>query len=148
MECAFTGKLALKISEKMTTNIDSAFGIHAEALALRARRAEVLASNLANTDTPGFKAKDIDFKAVLQQRQAMAVQPLTTEPGHIGGLADSGPSQGGNLYRIPNQPSMDGNTVDPHLEKAAFAENAVQYQTSLMLLNGRIRSLMTALRGE
>jgi len=132
----------------MTINIDSALGIHAKALALRARRAEVLSSNLANADTPGFKAKDVDFKEILRQRQDTAMRPTTTHPGHIGGGADTGLYQANALYRIPNQPSMDGNTVDPHLEKAAFAENAVRYQTSLMLLDRKARGLMSALRGE
>jgi len=132
----------------MTISIDSAMGIHAKALALRARRAELLASNLANADTPGFKAKDMDFRTVLQQHQDMEVRLTTTHPGHAASSTSSGSLQADVLYRIPNQPSMDGNSVDPHLEKAAFAENAVRYQTSLMLLDRKIRGLMTALRGE
>jgi flagellar basal-body rod protein FlgB len=132
----------------MAISIDSAFGIHAQALSLRARRAEILSSNLANTDTPGFKAKDIDFKEALRQRETSEVRPAATHPRHIGSGAGPDPTHAEALYRVPNQPAMDGNTVDPHLEKAAFAENSVRYQTSLILLNKRVRGLMTALRGE
>lgn len=122
----------------------------ATALSLQARRAELLASNLANADTPGYKAKDIDFDAVLaRERQGASATTLAvTNPAHIGGESPGRIATTDLKYRIPNQPSLDGNTVDPHLEKAAFAENAVQYQTTLTLLDHRIRGLMTALRGE
>jgi flagellar basal-body rod protein FlgB len=137
-----------KISDEMTISIDSALGIHPTALALRARRAELLSSNLANADTPGFKAKDMDFSAILRQGQDTSLRLTTTHPDHTANDAVAGPSQPKVLYRIPNQPSMDGNSVDPHLEKAAFAENALRYQTSLMLLELKVRGLMTAIRGE
>jgi flagellar basal-body rod protein FlgB len=122
----------------------------ATALSLRARRAELLASNLANADTPSYKAKDIDFDAVLEREQqgASSTSLAVTNPAHIGGKSPDGVAATDLKYRIPNQPSLDGNTVDPHLEKAAFAENAIQYQTTLTLLDQRIRGLMTALRGE
>jgi flagellar basal-body rod protein FlgB len=134
----------------MPTNLDSALGLHAAALSLRARRAELLAANLANADTPGFKAKDIDFKAVLARQEAngSAVGLATTDAAHIATKSGGGVLSTDLQYRIPNQPSLDGNTVDPHLEKAAFAENALQYQTSLLLLDRKIRGLMTAVRGE
>jgi flagellar basal-body rod protein FlgB len=134
----------------MPTTIDSALGMAATALSLRAQRAELLASNLANTDTPGYKAKDIDFDALLKREQqgASSVTLTVTSPAHIGGASPDGIATTDLKYRIPNQPSLDGNTVDPHLEKAAFAENAVQYQTTLTLLNQRIKGVMTALRGE
>jgi flagellar basal-body rod protein FlgB len=133
----------------MSIRIDSALGIHAEALALRARRAELLASNLANADTPGYKARDVDFQSALRQwQQGGGVPVATTNAGHI---RDANPGRSlseAPLYRTPTQPSLDGNTVDPHLEKAAFAENSVRYQTSLLLLDRKFRGLMTALRGE
>jgi flagellar basal-body rod protein FlgB len=134
----------------MPTTIDSALGMAATALSLRAQRAELLASNLANTDTPGYKAKDIDFDALLKREQqgASSVTLTVTSSAHIGGASPDGIATTDLKYRIPNQPSLDGNTVDPHLEKAAFAENAVQYQTTLTLLNQRIKGVMTALRGE
>jgi len=122
----------------MTISIDSALGIHANALRLRERRTELLANNLANADTPGFKARDLDFRAVLTQ-QGAGMALASTDPGHI---RDPAP------YRVPTQSSLDGNTVDPHLEKAAFAENTVRYQATLMLLKAKISGLTTAIRGE
>jgi flagellar basal-body rod protein FlgB len=134
----------------MPITLDSALDIHATALSLRARRAELLASNLANADTPAYKARDIDFKAVLdrQQHNQPAASLRVTNAAHLTTASPSGVTSADVQYRIPGQPSLDGNTVDPHLEKAAFAENAVQYQTTLLLLDRKIRGLMTALRGD
>lgn len=113
---------------------NSIFGIHGVALEVRAQRMGVLASNIANASTPGFKARDIDF------RQALA---SATGPGSVDQGIDAAMK-----YRVPNQPSMDGNTVELSQEQTAFAENAVQYQTTLSFLNGRISTLTRALRGE
>ena len=132
----------------MPINLDSALGLPAAALALRARRAEVLAANLANSDTPHYKARDFDFQSVLQQVQGASPARLeTTHEGHIASDA-GGVRNAALLYRTPSQPSLDGNAVDPQLEKAAFMENAMGYQLSLRMLDSRIRGLMTALRGE
>jgi flagellar basal-body rod protein FlgB len=133
----------------MSTLLDSALGLHAKALELRARRAEVLASNLANADTPGYKARDLDFKGLLDQSlQPQAVAPKLTHAAHLQGVTASPASERELLYRVPNQAALDGNTVDAHLEKAAFMENALQYQTTLQLLNRRIKGLIGAIRGE
>jgi flagellar basal-body rod protein FlgB len=127
--------------------IDEAFGIHEHALRLRAARSEVLAANLANADTPGFKARDVDFAAVLRQELPGPVRLAATQPGHIG--SDSGPVAAGQLqYRNPTQPSVDGNTVDVVREQVAFSQNAMQYQASLRFLEGRLRSLLTAIKGD
>ncbi|MFA7096520.1 MAG: flagellar basal body rod protein FlgB [Gammaproteobacteria bacterium] len=130
----------------MPINIDSALGIHAKALAVHGRRAEVLASNLANADTPNYKARDIDFKAALQQAQSGHVPLKATHAGHIqpAGTGLSSPL----LYRVPQQPSLDGNTVDTHVEQAEFARNAVNYQASLTFLGGKLKTLLSAIRGE
>lgn len=131
----------------MTISIDKALGIHPDALRLRERRTEVLAANLANADTPGFKARDLDFRSVLAQQVPPA--PLAaTSAGHIREPAPGTPAAAALLYRVPTQSSLDGNTVDPHLEKAAFAENTVRYQATLMLLGSKLGGLMTAIRGE
>jgi flagellar basal-body rod protein FlgB len=134
----------------MANLIDQAFGIHGTALQLRAERAQLLAANLANADTPGFKARDIDFKRALAQALAStrgrAAPLVTTQANHVAGL-DAGASTTA-LYRTPLQPSLDGNTVDVATEQAAFSENSNRYLASLTFLNGRIRGLMTALRGE
>ena len=129
-------------------NIDKAFGIHAAALQLRARRAQVLATNLANADTPHYKARDLDFRAALKEAAGQATTTLrTTNPRHLDGAA----AVGGGVElrdRIPGQPSADGNTVDTQREQAAFTENAVQYQASLSFLSSKIKTLLSAIKGE
>lgn len=137
----------------MPINIDRALGIHAQALILRSRRAEVLAANLANADTPNYKARDIDFKAALTAAQNQLVthtaRAETTHPAHI---ALAAPAQSipdvELVYREPQQSNVDGNTVDAQKEHSEFMQNALQYQASLTFLSGRIRSLLTAIRGE
>ena len=114
---------------------DSLFGVHGAALAVRSERMGVLASNIANASTPGYKAKDIDFRAAL----ASAEVP--------GGSLDAA-IDNATLYRVPLQPSADGNTVELTTEQTAFAENAVAYQTTLAFLNGRIATITRALKGE
>jgi len=122
----------------MRFNLDAYLGVHPDALAIASRRTELLAENLANADTPGFRARDIDFKSALAAAQR---RPLSTAGG-----ADI--SQASLKYRVPLAPSLDGNTVDAQLEQAAFAENAVRYQATLTFLNARFRSLMTAITGQ
>ena len=114
---------------------DSLFGVHGAALSVRSQRMGMLASNIANASTPGFKAKDIDFQAALA---AIEVP---------GGSVDAG-IEAATLYRVPLQPSQDGNTVELATEQTAFAENAVAYQTTLSFLNGRIGQITRALKGE
>ncbi|TVP83954.1 MAG: flagellar basal body rod protein FlgB [Thioalkalivibrio sp.] len=132
----------------MALSFDKALGIHADALQVRSRRLELLASNLANADTPHYKARDIDFRAALgHAQQGETVAMRRTHSGHVaaGGAAGQAVEP---QYRVPSQPSLDGNTVDTQLEQAAFSENAVQYQASLDFLNTRFQGLRTALRGE
>jgi flagellar basal-body rod protein FlgB len=132
----------------MSTIHDRIFSSHDEALVLRAQRASILASNLANADTPHYKARDIDFRAALSHAQGAVLDLKMTREGHL-------PAQGEGLlagvrhgYRVPTHPALDGNTVDAQQEQARFAENAVQYQATLTFLNGRISGLMGALKGE
>lgn len=131
----------------MPLSFDSALGIHIKALNLRAQRTELLASNIANTDTPGFKARDIDFRAVLSKAGSRL------QPGLQRTHTDHRPLSGGSLsattlYRVPSQSSLDGNTVDAQLEKSAFAENAVRHQASLTFLDHKFKGLIEALKGE
>lgn len=137
----------------MPINLDSYLGVHAEALKLRGQRTEVLANNLANADTPGYRARDIDFRAALaaagNTTPGAGVQMSTTRTAHLepgtGGAIDGNP----NLkYRVPLAPALDGNTVDVQMEQAAFAENAVRFQATLTLLNSKLRGLMTAITGQ
>ncbi len=136
----------------MGFNLDQVFGIHADALLLRAKRAEILASNLANADTPNYKARDINFNALLEQARggATAGAKLPLEVTHADDVQASSAGLGRPqlLYRVPLQPSLDGNTVNAQVEEAAFAENAVKYEASLTFLNARIHRIMTALRGN
>ena len=133
----------------MSINFDKALGIHEQALLIRAQRAGLLADNLANADTPNFKARDIDFRAALSDQLAGArfQGASRTHPGH---LADDTLSLGGNdlQYRVPLQPSLDGNTVDTQLEQGAFMSNSVRYQVSLQFLSSKVKGLMSALKGE
>lgn len=132
------------------SKLDNAFGMHEVALKLRAQRMEVLASNLANADTPGYKARDIDFKSVLSSYQSGSAPSSrgmkTTHERHIGG--DPSGLGAATLYRTPLQPSLDGNTVDTHVEKSKFMENALQYQATLSFVDSRIQSLRKAIRGD
>ena len=129
--------------------IDTVFGVSPDALSLRSRRTELIANNIANADTPHYKAVDIDFKTALAQaRNGLAPGGLQrTDTQHIGGSGITG--LGADLgYRIPKQPSLDGNTVEVDREHIAFMDNAIRYQASLNFLNGRIQGLLLALRGE
>jgi len=118
-------------------------------LNLRATRAELLAKNLANADTPNYKARDLDFSGVLSAAQAaQSVQVKRTNAQHLGGTNELN-LQGAILkYRVPGQASLDGNTVDVQMEKSAFADNSVRYLASLQFLNMRITGLIRALREE
>ena len=124
---------------------ENIFGIHEQALMVQGQRMGVLAANLANADTPGFKARDIDFAAVLSQSQGDTALPLeTTNAAHINlGGADS--STGDVKYRNPYQASLDGNTVEMPIEQAAFSETNVRYQASLTFINSRISELTLAI---
>ena len=128
--------------------IDRALGIQPRAIELGAARLELIAGNLANADTPGFKARDIDFRATMESLLSDPGAPAmrVTEARHLdrGGMAGT-PSL---LYRTPNIPSLDGNTVDTQLEQSAFAEATIRYQAAADFLDARIQGLRKALRGE
>ncbi len=134
----------------MPINFDAALGIHADALKVRSQRAELLASNLANADTPNYKAQDIDFRAALNN--AVSNQPSAqvnmTHKNHMAmNTNDNGlitPVQ----YRIAMQDSLDGNTVDEQIEQAQFMQNSIQYQASLEFLGARFQGITKALRGD
>jgi flagellar basal-body rod protein FlgB len=141
----------------MAVNLDSYLGVHARALTLEAQRTELLAANMANADTPNYKARDIDFKAALAaaggdggagSNGALAMS--STSAAHLASQSvDAADALGANLkYRVPMAPSLDGNTVDTQLEQAAFAENSVRYQATLTFLNARLKELMTAIVGQ
>ena len=127
--------------------LDDVFGIHEEALRLRAKRSEVLAANMANADTPGYKARDIDFRAMLRKEVQAPVRLAATHSSHIS--SDQGIVASTQMgYRIPHQPSLDGNTVEVEREQGEFSENAMRYQASLRFLDGKIKGLLRAIKGN
>lgn len=134
----------------MPVNLDTYLGVHAAALKVRSQRTEVLAANLANADTPGYRARDIDFRSALAAAGSSqsGVHLATTRAGHISPADANGAAVAELKYRVPLAPSLDGNTVDAQLEQAAFAENTVRYQATLSFLNSKFRSLMTAITGQ
>lgn len=125
----------------MSIDIDKALGVHAQALDLRAQRSEILAANLANEDTPGFQARDLDFARELQRADS---------PFDIGDIsADvNGKSIPQLMYRTPMQASLDGNTVDLSMEQSNFSKNSMDFQTSLTFLDMKFRGLKQAIEGR
>jgi len=129
----------------MAISFDKALGIHERALGVRAQRAEIIANNLANADTPGFKARDVDFKAMLASQMEPAAAMKVTSERHI---AAATPESGELLYRNPTQPSIDGNTVDTQQEMAEFSKNALGFQATFQFLNSKFKGLTSAIRGD
>jgi flagellar basal-body rod protein FlgB len=133
----------------MPISFERAFSIHDDALLLRGQRTSILASNIANADTPNYKARDIDFGAMMRsasQQQDGRVMLASTHRDHI--APQSNAMQPALMYRNPLHPSLDGNTVDSHVEQAEFSENALMFQTSFSFLNSKVTGLMKALKGE
>lgn len=131
----------------MPLDINQVFAPHERVLTAANQRMELLAANIANADTPNYKARDLDFKAALQAAgQGSPVPIAATHEGHIQG-AGGNRGRADALYRVPEQPSLDGNTVDAQRESAAVAETATRYQASLTFLDQRIRGLRMAITG-
>lgn len=132
----------------MAISFDSALGIHEKAVTVRVQRAEMLANNIANSDTPNYKARDLDFESILkgvESGQSMAMK--VTDAGHQGSIIN--PDFAAEMmYRIPNQPSVDGNTVNLQEEMARYTENAVDYQASFSFLDKKFKGLVSAIKGE
>ncbi len=131
----------------MAISFDKALGIHQQAVGVRAGRAEVLASNIANADTPGYKARDIDFTSMLSQAQSR--QSLGMNRSHKNHIAGPSDMQANQQYRTPLHPDTgDGNTVDLQTERNQFMQNALQYEASLGFLDSKFSGLKKALRGD
>lgn len=124
--------------------IDKAFGVSPQALTVRAQRFELISANLANADTPGYKARDINFADALSRARAERGEVRRTHESHIA----TGDARTTVMYRVPSQPSLDGNTVETEQEHGAFMDNAIRYQASLNFLNSRVKGMLLALRGE
>jgi len=127
--------------------IDNALGIHAKALSFRSQRSAVLASNIANSDTPGYKAQDYDFKTALQSvSEGGRLQMKTTHASHA--VNANNDSFGDLLYRVPTKAMHNGNSVESEVEQAAFARNALEYQTTLGFVDGALSGLRLAIKGQ
>jgi flagellar basal-body rod protein FlgB len=151
----------------MPISLDSYLGVHQDALKVYGQRTAVLANNIANADTPNYKARDIDFRALLGGTSASGSPTLaltTTSSTHVGSTSTSSTASGASAasgasgatadsgsalkYRVPLAPSLDGNTVDVQLEQAAFADNSVRFQAALAFLSDKFKGLMTAITGQ
>ena len=140
----------------MLANLTAGLDFHSKALVLRAQRQGVIASNIANADTPGFAARDINFKESMSaaNSSSLALYGLrgsSTNPAHI---ATTGSSLGGTdsdrglVYAAQSQPSMDGNSVDLDRERANFADNSVRYEATLRFINGYSKTILSAIQGQ
>lgn len=133
---------------KMAISFDKALGVHEHSLRFRANRSAILADNLANADTPGYKAKDIDFKSVLNGSASnMSGSAMKTTHGNHFQMSSSS-QQYDTLYRTPQQPSIDGNTVEEQIENAEFMKNNLAFQASFTFLNSKFKGLTSAIKGE
>ncbi len=140
----------------MIGKLDEALGFHQTALRVRAQRQELIAANIANADTPNFKAKDVDFSAAFKNAMsgvsASGTVLTQTASAHLAAqpLAEalSAGLPGGVQYRQEMQGSVDGNTVDMDVERNQFTDNAVRHEVSLVMLNGQLKSLISAIQGQ
>lgn len=133
----------------MKSSIDSILGFHEKALNLRAQRQQLIASNIANADTPNYKARDIDFRAAMDSAQGGRGQSaglVRTAATHLQGAA-GGVDGGPLLYRSTVQASIDGNTVDMDVERAQFADNALRYEANLTFISSQIKTMLAAIQG-
>lgn len=134
----------------MSNSIDDMFRFHQTALNLRAARQELIASNIANADTPNYKARDIDFASAMQgalQNSGAALAVAKTAPGHLGAATGETVMGSPVMYRKPLQPSADGNTVDMDVERAQFADNALRYEASVRFVSDKAKEVLAALQG-
>jgi len=131
--------------EQMTARLD----FHANALLLRSQRQQVIASNIANADTPGYVARDFDFAQALQSASGglggSAV--ATTDNRHMQ-LGSGDPRRPDLAYTVQTQPSQDGNSVDLDRERANFVDNSVRYESTLRFINGHVKTMLSAITGQ
>ena len=123
--------------------LNDIFGVHEKAMVLRQRRLALLGQNIANADTPHYKAKDIDFKKIMAKETDLSIK--LSQSGHMSGTSSR---KAGLVYRTPNNPSADGNTVELNYEQAQFGKESARYSATLQFLENRIGGIRRALRGE
>lgn len=124
---------------------DSALGLHGQALSARSKRVEVIARNIANADTPHFKAQDLDFKQIFKQSSEQSMR--VTRESHFEAPA-TGTGEPALLYRVPFNSSFDGNTVEMNIEQAQYGKAAAEYQATLNFFQNSVSGLRKALRGD
>jgi len=130
--------------EQMTGRLD----FHAQALTLRSQRQQVLASNIANADTPGYVARDFDFAAALKSASGGATgQAVTTDARHFSSVG-AHPGDPKLAYTVQTQPSQDGNSVDLDRERANFVDNTIRYESTLRFINGHVKTMLSAITGQ
>lgn len=138
----------------MIGKLDEALNFQQTVLRLRAERQQVLASNIANADTPNYKARDVDFNSALKQALAGSGAPAAkelakTSPAHINGTQAATTASGAPLlYRTAAQGNVDGNTVDMDVERGQFADNALRYEASVTFVGGQLKQLLAAVQGQ
>ncbi|MBM3375003.1 MAG: flagellar basal body rod protein FlgB [Betaproteobacteria bacterium] len=125
--------------------VQNAFGIHEHALSVRNRRVELISQNIANVDTPNYKARDIDFKRIIAGTQGVRVMATNDKHYEIAHLENT---PDGLKFRVPFNAATDGNTVEMTIEQAQFSKATADYQATLMFLENRISGIRKALRGE
>lgn len=134
----------------MVNKLDDALRFHQVALSLRESRQQLLASNIANADTPNYKARDVDFASALRNALAgtsTALPVVQTSPMHLSGETGGSIMGAPVMYRRPAQPSADGNTVDMDVERAQFADNALRYEASVKFVSDKLREMLTVIQG-
>lgn len=132
----------------MSISFESALGIHETALRLRGQRAGVLANNIANIDTPNFKARDLDFKTILNQADTENRLATQTPNEHHISTETVDDQNNELLYRTPQQASIDGNTVEDQIEHAEYMKNALAFQASFEFVSDEFKGLKSAIRGD
>ena len=135
----------------MLNQLTNALDFHGQALSLRSERQRLIASNIANADTPGYVARDFNFAQALREATGPAAGAgamATTTAGHIGGAATGARSEPNLLYANASQTNLDRNTVDMDRERANFADNAVKYEATLRFINGNVRTMLDAIKGQ
>ena len=136
----------------MLNGLTSSLDFHGQALTLRSERQRLIASNIANADTPGYVARDIDFAKALSAATSGQVSRglAASQPGHRGatGVSANGLADSDLIYAMPGQTSIDGNSVDMDRERASFADNSVKYEATLRFINSSVRTTLSAITGQ
>jgi flagellar basal-body rod protein FlgB len=135
----------------MLNRLTDSLDFHGKALSLRSERQRLIASNIANADTPGFAARDMNFAQALREatgQSAAAPALAATQPGHVAPAATGARSASQFEYAVPSQTNLDSNSVDMDRERGNFADNSVRYEATLRFINGNVRTMLDAIKGQ